>query len=149
MALTGKRVVEIKIKAKGDVFHDLWRANPHHIPNLSPTLIQNCRTHEGETGTVGSVLHWNYFHDGQDRVAKTQIMAIDEEKKLISFKIVEGHFLELYKNFFIYLHVDTKGINHVVTWTVEYEKLSPDVPDPDTLMEFYAKLTKDIETNHL
>nr|XP_043639707.1 MLP-like protein 34 [Erigeron canadensis] len=88
MSLTGKRVAQIKIKAKGDVF-------------------QNCKTHDGETGTVGCVLHWNYFHDGKNCVAKTLILDIDEEKKLTSFKIVEGDFLELYKNFLIY-HMDRR-----------------------------------------
>ncbi|KAI7729837.1 hypothetical protein M8C21_003519 [Ambrosia artemisiifolia] len=149
MALSGKRVAQIEIKSKGDVFHDLWKANPHHIPNLSPTLVQNCQTHNGETGTVGSVLHWNYFHDGKDCVAKTKILAIDEENKSINFQFVDGDFLKLYKSFYVYLHVDTKGSKHVVTWTVEYEKLSPNVPDPDTFMDFYKRLTKDIETNHL
>ncbi|PWA50946.1 START-like domain-containing protein [Artemisia annua] len=38
---------------------------------------------------------------------------------------------------------------NLVTWTAEYEKLSPDVPDPDMLMDFYTKLPKDIETHHL
>ncbi|KAK1437675.1 hypothetical protein QVD17_03471 [Tagetes erecta] len=148
-SLSGKRVAQIEIKPKGDVFHNLWKANPHHIPSLSPNLVQNCQTHSGQTGTVGSVLRWNYVLDGKDCVAHTQIVDIDKANQLTTFKVVEGDFLKQYKNFFIYLHVDTKGRNHVVTWTVEYEKLSPNVPDPDTFMEFYKKLTKDIEANHL
>ncbi|KAJ0505907.1 putative Bet v I/Major latex protein [Helianthus annuus] len=149
MALSGKRVAQIEIKPKGDVFHKLWKANPHHIPNLSPTLVQNCQLHEGEIGTVGCVLHWNYFYEGKDCVAKTRILAIDDEKKLTTYQVVEGDFLKLYKNIYMYCHVDTKGPNHVVTWTFEYEKLRPDVPDPDALLDFYKRLTKDIETKHL
>ncbi|GJU75863.1 kirola-like protein [Tanacetum coccineum] len=40
-------------------------------------------------------------------------------------------------------------LKHLVTWTVEYEKLNPSNPDPDSLMDFYRKVTKDIETHHL
>ncbi|KAL7609077.1 hypothetical protein Lser_V15G11677 [Lactuca serriola] len=148
MAMTTK-TVQIKIKSDGDVFHELWKANPHEVPTITPTTIQNCQSHEGDVGTVGSVLFWNYFHDGKDRVAKTLIQEIDEGKKSVTFKVLEGDLLELYKTFVIHVHVDTHGLNNLVTWTVEYEKLSPDVPDPDTLMEFYKKVTKDIETHHL
>ena len=88
--------------------------------------------------------------DGKECVSKTLIHDIDEEKKSVSFKLLEGSdLLELYKTFEIKVHVDTDGLDNLVTWTVEYEKLSPDVPDPDTLMDFYTKLTKDIETHHL
>ncbi|XP_023772261.1 kirola isoform X2 [Lactuca sativa] len=127
------RTVQIKIKSSGDVFHELWKTDPHQVPSLTPTTIQNCQTHE----------------DGKDRVSKTQIMEIDEGKKSITFKLLEGDLTELYKTFIIHVHVDTHGLSNLVTWTVEYEKLSPDVPDPDTLMEFYEKVTKDIETHHL
>ncbi|GKA87983.1 kirola-like protein [Tanacetum coccineum] len=148
MTLSGKRVAQIKIKSEGDVFHELWKANPHKVTEASPTCIQNCQVHEGELGTVGSILFWNYIHDDKERVAKTLIHDIDEEKKSVSFKILEGDLLELYKTFEIKVHVDTNGSDNLVTWTVEYEKLSPNVPDPDTLMDFYTKLTKDIETHH-
>lgn len=56
------RKVEIKIKSDADVFHELWKHSPHEVPNLTPTTVQNCQLHEGEFGTVGSVLIWNYFH---------------------------------------------------------------------------------------
>lgn len=92
---------------------------------------------------------WCFVVDGKDRVAKTLIQEIDEGKKSVTFKVLEGDLLELYKTFVIHVHVDTHGLNNLVTWTVEYEKLSPDVSDPDTLMEFYKKVTKDIETHHL
>lgn len=63
MALNGKRVVQIEIKSNGDVFHDLWKANPQDISKISPTAIQNCNCYDGhEDGKVGSIHFWNYFH---------------------------------------------------------------------------------------
>ncbi|KAM0012277.1 putative Bet v I/Major latex protein [Helianthus debilis subsp. tardiflorus] len=200
MSLSGKRVVQVEIKSRGDVFHELWKSNPHQIPSLTPTNIQNCQTHDGEVGTVGSVLFWNYSlgkqhpsagqaksnrarlgsgskinelawtgslilraemlslnmarkkfesANGKDCVVKTLVKDINEAKKSVTFEVIEGDLLEQYKTFVLHIHVDKHGVNNLVTWTVEYEKLNPNVPDPDSLMEFYKKVAKDIETHHL
>ncbi|KAG5532160.1 hypothetical protein RHGRI_026695 [Rhododendron griersonianum] len=182
MGLTGKMVRDVEIKSDGDVFHEIFRYRPHHISTMSPGNIQNVDLHEGDWGTVGSVIFWNYTHgmkitslyvtlpyanlplrpldianvkineqweDGKEKTAKEVIEAIDEEKKLVTFKVVEGDLLQLYKTFIITVHVDTKGENNLVTWTLEYEKLNGDVEDPITFMDLCIVVTKDIETHHL
>ncbi|XP_073147208.1 kirola-like [Henckelia pumila] len=149
MGVIGKLVSQIGIKSDGDVFHEIFRERPHHISGMSPHNIQNCDLHGGEWGTVGSVIFWNYTHDGNEKVAKEIIEAIDEEKKSITFKVIEGDLMELYNEFKLTVHVDTKGEDNIVTWTLEYEKKSEDIPDPHTLMEFCLNVTKDIETHHL
>ncbi|KAM7487740.1 hypothetical protein LguiB_025224 [Lonicera macranthoides] len=148
-SLSGHMVDKIEIKSDGDVFHEIFRYRPHHISNMSPGNIQGVDLHEGEWGTVGSVIFWKYVHDGKEKVAKEIIEAIDEEKKSVTFKVVEGDLMELYKTFKLTVHVDTKGENNLVTWTFDYEKMKEDVPDPNTLMEFCLNVTKDIETHHL
>jgi hypothetical protein len=145
----GKLVKQINIKSDGDVFHEIFRDRPYHLSTMSPTNIQNCDLHEGDWGTVGSVICFSYFHDGKDRVAKEIIEAIDEGKKSVTFKVIEGDLLEQYKNFTVTVHVDTSGEDNLVTWTFDYEKLDKDVPEPNTLMDFCLNLTKDIETHHL
>ncbi|KAH7839978.1 hypothetical protein Vadar_010880 [Vaccinium darrowii] len=149
MDRSGKMVREVEIKSDGDVFHEIFRYRPHHISTMSPGNIQNVDLHEGDWGTVGSVIFWNYTHDGKEKTAKVIAEAIDEEKKSVTFKVVEGDLLQLYKTFVSTVHVDTKGENNLVTWTFEYEKLSGDVEDPNTLMDFCITVTKDIETHHL
>ncbi|XP_059650626.1 kirola-like [Cornus florida] len=149
MGLCGKLVAQIEIKSGGDVFHELFRNTPHDIPNISPGCIQGCGLHQSDWGTVGSIYLWNYIHDGKACVAKELIESIDEEKKSITFKVLEGDLLKLYKNFSVTFHVDTNGDSNLVTWTFEYEKLSDNVPYPTTLMDFCIALTKDIETHHL
>ncbi|KAL8035004.1 hypothetical protein ABFX02_12G068600 [Erythranthe guttata] len=149
MELSGKLVSQIKIKLDGDVFHELVRERPHHISDMSPVNVQNCDLQEGQWGTVGSVIYWNYTHDGEKRVAKNIIHTIDEEKKLVTFEIVEGDMMKLYKTFKLSVHVDTIGEDNLVTWTAEYEKLSEDIPDPHTFMELCLKCTNDIEAHHL
>ncbi|XP_047308267.1 kirola-like [Impatiens glandulifera] len=144
-----KLVKQVEIKSDGDVFHELFRFQPHHISNISPTNIQNVDLHEGDWGTIGSVIFWNYTHDGKEKVAKERIEAIDEEKKSVTFNVIEGDLLELYKICIFTVHVDTDGENNLVTWTVEYEKLNEDVEDPTSMLDFCIVLTKDIETHHL
>ncbi|KAL8035006.1 hypothetical protein ABFX02_12G068800 [Erythranthe guttata] len=148
MGLSGKLVSETNIKSDGDVFHEIFRERPHHVPNMSPE-IQNCDLHHGEWGTVGSIIFWSYTHDGKESVSKQIIEAIDEEKKSVTYNLVEGDLMELYKTFKATVHVDTVGEDNLVTWTFVYEKLNEDVPDPHTLMELCVKLTKDIESHHL
>ncbi|CAA3014382.1 kirola-like [Olea europaea subsp. europaea] len=149
MGLKGKLTAQIEIRAGGDVFHELFRYKPHQIPNMSPTTIQRCDLHQGEWGTVGSVIFWNYTHEGKQKVAKEVIEAIDIEKRSVTFKIIEGDLMELYKAFKASFHVETNGDVDLVTWTFEYEKLNDDIEDPLSLLGVSIKLTKDIESHHL
>ncbi|CAL5354847.1 unnamed protein product [Camellia sinensis] len=144
---------QVEIKSDGDAFHEIFRYKPHHINTMSPGNIHGADLHEGEWGTVGSVIYWTYTHgcylDGKKKTAKEIIEAIDEEKKSVTFKVVEGDLMQLYKTFIITVHVDTKGENNLVTWNFEYEKLNEAVEEPTTLMDFAIAVTKDIETHHL
>ncbi|KAK3004197.1 hypothetical protein RJ639_018603, partial [Escallonia herrerae] len=174
----GKIVSQTEIKSDGDVFHELWRSRLHHITNISPDKIQGCELHEGDWGTVGSVIFWKYFHtllsslmlslhsgaldmmaifilfsceiiDGKAKVAKDVIDELDEKNKTVILRVIEGDLLELYKSFVITVHVATKDENTLVTWTLEYEKRSDDVENPNTSMDFVVKVPNDIETHHL
>ncbi|CAI9112868.1 OLC1v1013368C1 [Oldenlandia corymbosa var. corymbosa] len=145
----GKLTSQVEVKTNADVFHELLRSKPHQLSTISPNNIQDCNLHDGDWGTVGSVISVNYTHDGKECVSKDIIEAIDEEKKLVKFKVIEGDLLELYKNISVTAHVETNGETNLVTWTIEYEKLHEGIPDPNTLMDLCLQLTKDIESHHL
>ncbi|KAL8471042.1 hypothetical protein ACS0TY_033566 [Phlomoides rotata] len=149
MGVSGKLVSTIDIKSDGDVFHEIFRERPHHISDMSPDYIKNVDLHDGEWGTVGSIIFWNYTHDGKECVAKEIIEGIDEEKKSVTFKVIEGDLLEVYDSFKLTVHVDTNRNDNMVTWTLEYVKKNEDAPDPQSLMDFCLAVTKDIETHHL
>ncbi|KAD2393563.1 hypothetical protein E3N88_40540 [Mikania micrantha] len=100
---------------------------------MSPGNIKGVDLHEGEWGTVGSVIVWDFFHDGKLKVAKEVIEAIDEEKKSVCFKVIGGDILEAYTKFLITVHVDTHGEENVVTWTFHYEKVNEKIEDPEKL----------------
>ena len=150
MGLHGKLIAAIEFKAGGDVFHELFRYNPQHISTATPDKVQGCDLHEGEFGHVGSIICWRYTHDGKEKRAKQVIQAIDEEKRLIEFKMLEGDLMELYKEFVITIHEEKKGdAIDLVTWTLEYEMLNEDVEHPISLLSYFIDMTKDIEAHHL
>ncbi|RAL52087.1 unnamed protein product [Cuscuta campestris] len=147
MGLKGKLIAAVEFKAGGDVFHELFRHKPHDVSKASPT-VHGCDLHEGEFGHVGSVICWRYNHDEKDKRAKQVVQKIDEEKKLIEFKMLEGDLMEEYKTFLITIHVETKEGVDLVTWTLEYEMLNDDVGHPISLLSYFINITKEIETHH-
>ncbi|KAL4586704.1 hypothetical protein LXL04_011346 [Taraxacum kok-saghyz] len=146
MALNGTLVNQTPIKSNGDVFLQIFTYEPFHISNMCPHSIQGCDILDGEWGSIGSILFWKYHLDGSECVAKEVVEAADKEKKLVCFKVVDGTLLDLYKILLLTINVDTTGEQHLVTWTLAYEKLNETVADPNNLMEFCLSVTKDIDT---
>ncbi|MDK0835615.1 MLP family protein [Clostridium perfringens] len=142
-------VKQVEILSDGIVFYEIFMYRLYLISEMSPVNIQGVDLLEGNWGTVGSVIFFKYTIDGKEKTAKDIVEAIDEETKSVTFKIVEGDLMELYKTFIIIVQVDTKGEHNSVTWTFHYEKLKEDVEEPNTLMDFCIEITKDIETYHL
>ena len=60
MGLVGKLQAETLIVAPADKFHEMFSCRPHHISNVCPEKIQKVNLHEGEWGTSGYVIEWNY-----------------------------------------------------------------------------------------
>ncbi|KAL3501903.1 hypothetical protein ACH5RR_036352 [Cinchona calisaya] len=150
MGLKGKMIGQTEIKgAGGDVFHEVFRQRPHHLANMSPEKVHGFTLLGGGLGTVGSVIQWDYTHDGKERVAKQFIENIDEEKQSVRFKMIEGDLMDLYKTFIITYHVDKRVDYNLVTWTFEYEKLNENIPHPGTLLSLFLHVVEDIEAHHI
>ncbi|KAJ4709990.1 MLP protein [Melia azedarach] len=145
--VAGHLEIEFEIKAPAAAVHDVFSCRPHHFSNISPAHIQGCDLHEGEWGKSGTVVCWNYMHDGVPEVAKEIIEEIDDEKNLTTFKVIEGHLLEKYKNFHITVQAIQKEEGSLVKWTFKYEKQSEDVPDPQGIVRLANNMTKDVEAH--
>ncbi|KAK9671459.1 hypothetical protein RND81_12G031400 [Saponaria officinalis] len=149
MGITGTLAVEVDIKSGGDVFHEIFSTRPHHVATMSPN-IHGCDVHDGEFGKPGSVIFWEYtLLDGKKCVAKEIIEKIDEENKLVRFKIIEGDLLKEFKSFTLSVHVLPRGELTGVQWIAEFEKIDDSGPYPTKLMDFLISVTKDIEKHHL
>ncbi|XP_024028029.1 MLP-like protein 43 [Morus notabilis] len=131
----GKLETDVESKASPKKFHDIFKHRPHHISNHSSDKVHGCEIHE----------------DGKPRVAKEIVEAIDDEKNLITFRVIEGDLLEHFKSFIITVQANPKpeGEGSLLHWTLEYEKHHGEIIDPHTLLQFLSDVSKDLETHLL
>ncbi|KAL8268932.1 hypothetical protein R6Q59_002730 [Mikania micrantha] len=149
MALSGKLIAYVDISKTGDVFHDLFRHNPHEMVAIAPEKVHDCELHEGERGVVGSVISWHYTEGAKKKISKQIIESVNEENHTIVFKLIGGELVdEQYKSFRITLHVEPKGDGQVAVWTFEFEKPDTSVPYPTSLMDFLCNLIKDLDAHN-
>ncbi|XP_062109595.1 MLP-like protein 31 [Humulus lupulus] len=148
-SLCGKMEIDIESNTSPHKFHEMLKHRPHHIPGASGDLIQGCELHEGEWGKEGSVVYWNYFHEGKPKVAKEVVEDIDDENNSITYRVIEGDLLEHYKTFKFVIQANPKkeGEGSIVNWTIHYEKLHDEIIDPHTMVEFVHELTKYLDTH--
>ncbi|KAK4423443.1 MLP-like protein 28 [Sesamum alatum] len=100
-------------------------------------------------GTAGSVISWNFTKDGEKKVVKEMIEAVDDEKRSMTFKVIEGDLLLAYNIFKLSFKVDSKpGGDNVVTWTIEFEKKNESVPEPSTFLDFCCSATKEVDRHY-
>ncbi|KAG8498694.1 hypothetical protein CXB51_005080 [Gossypium anomalum] len=111
---------------------------------LAITRFKDAILHEGEWGKVGTIVHWSYM---ERLKGKGMVEAIDPDKNLVTFRVIEGDLMEEYKNFVITIQVSPKseGSGSVVHWTLEYEKLHDGIAHPETLLQFVQDVSKDID----
>ncbi|KAF7827655.1 MLP-like protein 43 [Senna tora] len=138
---------DVHLNASAEQFHDVYCSRTHHIGNVCPEKVQGVDIHEGEWGTEGSIICWNYVHDGRNCVVKEVIESIDSKNNKITFKVLEGYLLEDYKSFKFILHVIPQEKGSIAHWTLEYEKLKDHNPDPHTLLELVADVSKDVDAH--
>nr|GEX85237.1 MLP-like protein 43 [Tanacetum cinerariifolium] len=143
MALTGKLVGHVEINSHADVLHDLLRHKPNDIASISEP-VHGCDLVSGQQGAVGSVICWDYTHEGKKQSGKEIIEEIDETNHKIVFKYIEGHLLEMYKTLTVTFHVEPKDDKQLATWTLDYEKLDASIPDPTSVMDLLCGIIKDM-----
>ncbi|XP_028759007.1 MLP-like protein 43 [Neltuma alba] len=143
----GKLETDVHIKATAEQFHDVFCSRTHHIANVCPEKVQGVEIHEGEWGSQGSIIFWNYVHDGKKCVAKELVEHIDKENNKITFKVLEGDLMEDYKTFRITIQVFPQEKGSVVHWIMDYEKLKNHSPDPHSLLQLAIDVSKDIDAH--
>ncbi|KAK7401200.1 hypothetical protein VNO78_12522 [Psophocarpus tetragonolobus] len=134
----------VSIKASAEQVYDVICNKTHQIPKIFPEKALSVEILKGAWGTEGSVLFWNYLHEGKVCVAKEVIEGIDKKNNKIAFKVIEGDILGYYKSFKFVMQVIPKENRSMVHSVVEYEKLKDDIPDPHSLLQSTVDLTKKI-----
>ncbi|KAK0573078.1 hypothetical protein LWI29_002693 [Acer saccharum] len=85
---------------------------------------------------------------GVAETAKDVIEAIDDENYSTTFRVIEGHLLEKYKDFDATVQVTPKKDGgSLVHWTVKYEKASKEAPDAKGIIQLVTDMTKDLDAH--
>ncbi|KAI9074489.1 hypothetical protein K1719_028157 [Acacia pycnantha] len=147
MSHFGKVEADVHLNASAEQLHEILCSNPHHIANITPTKMKSVTKLQGDWGKVGSIIVWNYLHDGKSRVSKTMTEAIEPEKNSITYTATEGDLLEHHKFFKITIEVIPKEKGSVAHWTFEYEKLHSQITDPHCLMQLVSEISRDIDSH--
>ncbi|KFK44400.1 hypothetical protein AALP_AA1G252500 [Arabis alpina] len=146
-SLFGEFELEFEIKAPAAKFYDMYAGRPHHVAKATPRNVQACELHDGEWGTVGSIIFWNYVHDGEAQVSKERVELVEPEKNLITYRVLEGDLMKEYKSFVNTIQVTPKqGENgSIVRWYFEYEKIDDNVAHPESFLPFFVEVVKEID----
>ncbi|XP_060202231.1 kirola-like [Lycium barbarum] len=144
MGLKGKLISQTEMKCAGHLLHEHFKSNPHQSSTMSPDKIKNFTLHEGQLGSTGSVVSWKYILGGKEQHVK-HLVHIDDETKSITFNFVEGDLTQLYKSMAATLSAE----GNWMTWTIVYEKLNENIPEPIDVLEFCIGFLKDLEPHHV
>jgi hypothetical protein len=80
--------------------------------------------------------------------AKEKVELADDENKVVSYTVVDGELVNFYKNLKITLKVvpaKEGDAGAVINWTVEFDKASDQVPEPDVIKETATKTFHDLD----
>ncbi|KAG8382767.1 hypothetical protein BUALT_Bualt05G0111500 [Buddleja alternifolia] len=100
------------------------------MPKICPDKLQSIQVLEGDGKSVGMPV-----------IAKDKIVAIDEEKRSITFELIGGEVTKYFKNFNATLQADTSTIK----WSLEYEKASEDEPNPHSHLDFLVNMSREVD----
>ncbi|EOA34244.1 hypothetical protein CARUB_v10021755mg [Capsella rubella] len=150
-SLVGVLETTVELKSSAEKFHDMLVGRPHHVSNATPSNVQGAELQEGEMGQVGAIISWNYVHDGEAKVVKERIEAVDPENNRVTYKVLEGDLLKEYTNFVITLQVTPKEgePGSVAHWHFEYEKINEEVAHPETLLQLAVEVSKEMDEHLL
>ncbi|GMI75181.1 MLP-like protein 28 [Hibiscus trionum] len=149
-ALKSKLEADVEIQASPQQFHHTFVSYKlRDVQHTCSDKIQGVDLQQGEWGKVGSIINWTYVHEGETKVAKDVIEAMDPDKHLITFRMIEGDLLKEHKSISLSFQASpmSGGSGSIVHLTLEYERLHDGIAHPESLQQFLVDLTKDIDAH--
>ncbi|GMN28547.1 hypothetical protein TIFTF001_002096 [Ficus carica] len=129
--------------------YGFFKNNMPRFVHMFPRNIQSVQIQGGGDVRAGCVMFWKYDLGitGAPMTARVKVEEIDDHNKSITMTILEGDVLKMYKSFkakisFIEGEYGTSKVN----WSLSYEKLNDNAPDPDHYVNFAVKLSKGMDT---
>ncbi|KAF8095555.1 hypothetical protein N665_0330s0037 [Sinapis alba] len=149
MATSGTYVTEVPLKGTAEKHYKRWRSENHAFPEAIGHHIQNVIIHDGEWDSHGAIKTWNYTCDGKPEVFKER-REIDDEKKTVTFRGLEGHVMEQLKVYDVILEFIPKSEDGCVCKiTMIWEKRNDEFPEPSNYMKFVKSMVADMDDHVL
>ncbi|KAG2372481.1 MLP-like protein [Vigna angularis] len=139
-----KLETKVSMKASAEKFYDILCNKTHQLPTISSQNLLSVQIHKGQWGTQGSIISWNYLHEGKVSVVKEMLEDIDKEKKKISFRVIEEELLKHYKSFKIMIQVTPKEKGSTLHCVFEYQKQRHQIPDPHAILQITLQINNKI-----
>ncbi|XP_071724930.1 MLP-like protein 328 [Rutidosis leptorrhynchoides] len=135
---------EIDLKSPPQKLYNIWKKTPHRVPHMTPKNIQANEHHDGPWDDHGHGSHktWNYTLQGKAEVFKERIELDDANLKARHVGL-DGDVFKIYKSYAITFQYSPKGTGSLGKITIEYEKLSDDVPDAINYLNFLVECNRD------
>ncbi|CAN0924059.1 MLP-like protein 423 [Linum grandiflorum] len=147
VARAGTLEVDVEIKSPADKFWENIRNSTTLFPKHFPDQYKTIEVLEGDGKAVGSVRLFTYAEGSPlVKLSKERIDSVDEEKKSVSYSVIEGDLLKYYCTFKGHIVVSPKDKDGcLVKWTCEYERVSDDVEVPHVIKDFVVKNFKEVD----
>ncbi|XP_060184073.1 kirola-like [Lycium barbarum] len=166
MGLSGQLEFEVEIKTPGSVFLEIYGSNKEHLPKICSHIVPRIDLLEGEWGQAGCVIMVYYSivdmvmvvggddgggcrrtigGEGKEMTSKELVEEVDEKNKSITYNLLEGDLMKLYKTLRFTFQIITTNDAEFVKTKIEYEKVSEDAPYPDMLKDFVTAVTQTID----
>ncbi|KAM7485736.1 hypothetical protein LguiA_001745 [Lonicera macranthoides] len=147
MGLSGKEELSVKIKSPGEIFFDAFGNKQGLLPKICPNIIPRIDLLESEWGTLGCTILVHYHMGGKAMISRETIVAVDTEKKSISYKLLEGDIMKTFKTVTMTIQPTKKSECNFLTWTIIYENFVDEDIQAffDAWKEFLNNVTKEID----
>ncbi|KAK7313868.1 hypothetical protein VNO77_39070 [Canavalia gladiata] len=145
MSLGGKISTEIGVHSTAAKWFKLFATQLHDVQHLTDR-VHGTKLHHGEDWHHNETIkHWTYTIDGKVTKCHESIESIDEQNKTITYKLFGEDIDKQFKVFKLIFKASEKNQGALVTWTIEYERISDDVEPPYGYIEYFHKCTSDID----
>ncbi|KAJ3674009.1 hypothetical protein LUZ60_006001 [Juncus effusus] len=144
--MASKVEFELEVKSNAEKFWKAMKDYADLIPKGFPQQYKSIDIIEGDGKSVGSVRLVKYAEGIPTMTfAKEKIEALDEENKLVSYSVIDGEVMNIYKSFKKTVKISPKGEGSLIKFTLEYEKANEGAGVPEHMKETATKFFNDID----
>ncbi|XP_026383745.1 major latex protein 146-like [Papaver somniferum] len=146
MAQLHKLGFEAEIKCSADKYFGMFSNNVTQLPKFVPSTFKSVEITEGDGTSIGSTRLWKYAIV----ISKDRLTTFNKEKRSLVYEITQGGIMNYYKVFNVKIDVVPKqhatGNGSLVKWSLEFEKVNDDIPDPTAYIDAIQLVTNELSS---